>query len=91
MAALKEYAATAKPSDELVAILTQLSKEHYKNNKYVVNSNDNRVTKYDLNNLPEIIAKDLSLFAVDLINQIRKYFGTFWVNVSEDSVGFAKK
>lgn len=46
-------------------------------------------TKVNINNLDYNTRKELSLFAADLINQIRKQFGTDSVKVTEDSVRIA--
>ena len=48
-------------------------------------------TKVDINNLDYDTRKELSLFAADLINQIRKQFGTEDVKVTEDSVRIANE
>ena len=48
-------------------------------------------TKVDINNLDFETRKELSLFAADLINQIRKQFGTEDVKVTEDSVRIANE
>ena len=48
-------------------------------------------TKVDINNLDYNTRKELSLFAADLINQIRKQFGTKDVVVTEDSIRIANE
>ena len=60
-------------------------------NKYVKNKNDNNTTSYDIENLPENIRTELSLFAADLINQIREQFKLPKVKVTPSAVEFAKK
>lgn len=100
---LKEYFAT--PSQELSDKLKALAfKEYgkfgkitYSNNgdiyrfdlNYPQASKKDQNTKVDINNLDYETRKDLSLFAADLINQIRKQFGTEDVKVTEDSIRIA--
>lgn len=60
-------------------------------NKYVKNKNDNNTTSYDIENLPENIRTELSLFAADLINQIREQFKLPKVKVTSSAIEFAKK
>ncbi|WP_449456313.1 SEC10/PgrA surface exclusion domain-containing protein [Streptococcus suis] len=57
-------------------------------NKYKTNPNAD-TTEYDVNNLPDEVITEISLFATDLINQIRAHFGTAPVVVSPSSVHFA--
>lgn len=60
-------------------------------NKYVKNKNDDNITSYDIENLPENVRTELSLFASDLINQIREQFKLPKVKVTPSAVEFAKK
>ena len=60
-------------------------------NKYVKNKNDDNITSYDIENLPENVRTKLSLFAADLINQIREQFKLPKVKVTPSAVEFAKK
>lgn len=60
-------------------------------NKYVKNKNDDNVTSYDIENLPENVRTKLSLFAADLINQIREQFKLPKVKVTSSAIEFAKK
>ena len=48
-------------------------------------------TQYDVNNLPKEIRDDLTLFAADLTNQMRRQLGLSDVKVTEDSFHFADK
>lgn len=48
-------------------------------------------TKVDINNLDYETRKELSLFAADLINQLRKQFGTDLVKVTEDAIRIANE
>ncbi|MDB6218475.1 SEC10/PgrA surface exclusion domain-containing protein [Streptococcus oralis] len=48
-------------------------------------------TKVDINNLDYETRKELSLFAADLINQLRKQFGTDHVKVTEDAIRIANE
>ena len=60
-------------------------------NKYVKNKNDDNITSYDIENLPENVRTKLSLFAADLINQIRDQFKLPKVKVTSSAIEFAKK
>ena len=59
-------------------------------NKYVKNKNDDNITSYDIENLPENVRTKLSLFAADLINQIREQFKLPKVKVTPSAIDFAK-
>ena len=71
--------------------LKRVNSELLKQNKYVKNNNDDNTTRYDIENLPESIRTELSLFASDLINQIREQFKLPKVKVTPSAVEFAKK
>lgn len=71
--------------------LGKLSSEDLKKNSYKNNKNDDMKTKYDIENLPENIRTELSLFAADLINQIREQFKLPKVKVTPSALEFAKK
>ena len=58
---------------------------------YPKESKKDLATKVNINNLDYNTRKELSLFAVDLINQVRKQFGTEDVKVTEDSVRIANE
>lgn len=70
--------------------LGKLSSQDLKKNSYKNNKNDDIQTKYDIENLPENIRTELSLFAADLINQIREQFKLPKVKVTSSAVEFAK-
>ena len=102
---LKEY--FANPSQELSNKLKALAFKEYekfgkitfdKNGEvyrydliYPKESKKDLDTKVDFNNLDYNTRKELSLFAADLINQIRKQFGTKDVVVTEDSIRIANE
>ena len=102
---LKEY--FANPSQELSNKLKALAFKEYekfgkitfdKNGEvyrydliYPKESKKDLDTKVDINNLDYNTRKELSLFAADLINQIRKQFGTKNVVVTEDSIRIANE
>ena len=102
---LKEY--FANPSQELSNKLKALAFKEYekfgkitfdKNGEvyrydliYPKESKKDINTKVDINNLDYNTRKELSLFAADLINQIRKQFGTKDVVVTEDSIRIANE
>lgn len=71
--------------------LKRVNAELLKQNKYVKNKNDDNTTSYDIENLPENVRTKLSLFAADLINQIREQFKLPKVKVTPSAVEFAKK
>ena len=100
---LKEY--FANPSQELSYKLKAIAYKEYENFGKITYSKDGDIYRYDLtypkaskkdqntkvdiNNLDYETRKELSLFAADLINQIRKQFGTGDVKVTEDSIRIA--
>lgn len=102
---LKEY--FANPSQELSNKLKALAFKEYekfgkitfdKNGEvyrydlvYPKESKKDLATKVNINNLDYNTRKELSLFAADLINQVRKQFGTENVKVTEDSVRIANE
>lgn len=59
-------------------------------NNYKANANDSQ-KKLETNNLSEADRLELTLFAQDLINQIRKQVGTAPVTVTKQAVDFADK
>lgn len=70
--------------DRLLALYQTVSETN------VFKSNPNEeTTVYDTNNLPDTVITELSLFASDLINQIRAYFDTPETVVTSSSVTFA--
>ena len=102
---LKEY--FANPSQELSNKLKALAFKEYekfgkitfdKNGEvyrydlvYPKESKKDLATKVNINNLDYNTRKELSLFAADLINQVRKQFGTEDVKVTEDSIRIANE
>lgn len=69
---------------------TQL--ENAQINHFVPVESDSKDTKkYDLNNLPEDFKRDLTLYAADLTNQMRRQLDLSDVKVTEDSFHFADK
>ena len=102
---LKEY--FANPSQELSNKLKALAFKEYekfgkitfdKNGEvyrydlvYPKESKKDLATKVNINNLDYNTRKELSLFAADLINQVRKQFGTEDVKVTESSVRIANE
>ena len=94
--ALKEYNRLLSATDEaskqqrkeVFAKLQAMSPAEYKNNTYKANKNDS-TTKIDTNNLSEENLKELTFFAQELVNDIRKAFGHTVVSVSNGSVKFA--
>ncbi|NJJ28158.1 SEC10/PgrA surface exclusion domain-containing protein, partial [Streptococcus anginosus] len=87
IAALREYnqnftkyskAELKAQTDKLVAMGKVLAKQ----NKFKPNKDDSVFDILDLNNLPSEVREEMSLFAADLLNQIRAAFGTAKVEVS---------
>ncbi|MCF2567489.1 SEC10/PgrA surface exclusion domain-containing protein, partial [Streptococcus pasteurianus] len=90
--ALKVYAdrkATTEQKAKATEILKVESARLAKENVFKVNPSDDNVVEYDINNLPETVKQEISLFASDLINQIRKTFGTPETVVTTSSIKFA--
>lgn len=105
MALLKEYLTTGKPealSKKLKALgIKELKKvgtvdltedgEIYRYDLPFSSTKKDQNTKVDINNLDYETRKDLSLFAADLFNQVRKQFGTDLISVNEDAMSIADK
>ena len=103
MALLKEYLTTGKTeelSKKLKALgIKELKKvgtvdltedgEIYRYDLPFRSTKKDQSTKVDINNLDSKVEEDLSLFAADLINQIRKQFGTELVKVTKGAVKIA--
>ncbi len=83
-----DYSLSAEERQQVLKTLAEESEALAKVNTYKSNPNDDNSTKYQINDLPEDIIKELSLFAADLVNQIRVVFGTPQVTVTESSVKF---
>lgn len=66
-------------TDKLVAMGKALAKQ----NKFKANQDDSVFDTLDLNNLPAEVREEMSLFAADLLNQIRAAFGTAKLEVSK--------
>ena len=91
--ALKTYMDYSLPEstrDKAKEVLKSENEKLLKLNTYKQNKNDDD-TLLDVNNLTEEVRKELSLFASDLINQIRKQFGTKNTVVTSSAMDFAKK
>lgn len=91
IAALREYnqnftkyskAELKTQTDKLVAMGKALAKQ----NQFKANQDDSDLDTLDLNHLPAEVREEMSLFAADLLNQIRAVFGTAKVEVSKGAV-----
>lgn len=105
MALLKEYLTTGKPEALSQKLKEQGIKELQKAGTVTLtkdgeiyrydlpfnSTKKDQNTKVDINNLDYETRKDLSLFAADLFNQVRKQFGTDLVSVNEDAMAIADK
>ncbi len=103
MSLLKEYLTTGKTeelSKKLKALgIKELKKvgtvnlteegEIYRYDLPFNSTKKDQNTRVDINNLDSKVEEDLSLFAADLINQIRKQFGTEPVKVTKGAVKIA--
>ena len=83
-----DYSLSAEERQQVLKTLAEESEALAKVNTYKSNPNDDNSTKYQINDLPEDAIKELSLFAADLVNQIRAVFGSPQVTVTESSVKF---
>ena len=91
--ALKTYMDYSLPEstrDKAKEVLKSENEKLLKLNTYKKNKNDDD-TLLDVNNLSDEVRKELSLFASDLVNQIRKQFGTKNTVVTSSAIDFAKK
>lgn len=105
MSLLKEYFEKGKPAELSQKLKEQSIKELQKAGKVVLRNNgdiyrfdlpfnstkNDQNTQVDVNNLDYETRKELSLFAADLINQVRKQFGTELISVNEDTIAIADK
>ena len=105
MSLLKEYLTTGKPEALSQKLKEQGIKELQKAGKVTLtkdgeiyrfdlpfnSTKKDQNTEVDVNNLDYETRKDLSLFAADLFNQVRKQFGTGLVSVNEDAMAIADK
>lgn len=101
---LKQYAKT--PTDELAKKIVEVANKEmlaqgyvdwdgsgsysYLNSQFKSKSKDLKEI-VDVDNLTDAQNKEITLFAVDLINQIRAKFGTTPLVVTEDSIRLAKE
>ena len=96
---LKEYAKSQSTSvsKQLEALGKKEMEEHgylgdTENNPNRFKANDkDRSVKVDVANLSPEVEREINLFTADLINQIRKQFGSAPVTVTEDSMRIAKE
>ncbi|MCK1236956.1 SEC10/PgrA surface exclusion domain-containing protein [Streptococcus uberis] len=87
--AMKAYASSMPGTtqyNDAIAKLKQINASVRALNTYKSNPNDKAVVLTDLNNLDTATRQDLSLFMADLINQIRKEFGTTLATVTPSSL-----
>ena len=103
MSLLKEYLTTGKPEAlgqklkelafkefQKVGSVTFYNGEVYRYDLPFNSTKKDQNTKIDVNNLDLSTRKEISLFAADLINQIRKQFGSAPVTVSAGSLKVAE-
>uniref|UniRef100_UPI00048425B5 SEC10/PgrA surface exclusion domain-containing protein n=1 Tax=Streptococcus porci TaxID=502567 RepID=UPI00048425B5 len=89
VAALRDYALNYfEKGDEAKAKLDGMAKDLRSKNVFKANENDDK-TVLDTNNLSESVRTELSLFASDLVNQIRKAFGTTPTSVTKGALQLA--
>ena len=87
---LTQYDLWSKHNSEQKIKLQQANQENIGLNKYKSNLNDKKII-VDPNNLTKEQITELSLFASDLLNQIRERFGTNKTVVSSGMIEVAKK
>lgn len=89
VSALRDYALNYfEKGDEAKAKLDGMAKDLQAKNVFKDNANDDK-TVLDTNNLSESVRTELSLFASDLVNQIRKAFGTTPTSVTKGALQLA--
>lgn len=72
------------------AKLLEHNTEVFRDNKFTPTEADKaNTTRYDVNNLPDDVRQDLSLFATDLLNQMRRQIGMKEVKATTSAIGFA--
>jgi surface exclusion protein prgA len=104
MALLKEYLTTGKPEAlgqklkelafkefQKVGDVTFDNGEVYRYDLPFNSTKKDQNTKIDVNNIDLAIRKEITLFAADLINQIRNQFGSAPVTVTEGSLKVAEE
>ncbi|MGF0088148.1 SEC10/PgrA surface exclusion domain-containing protein, partial [Streptococcus hyointestinalis] len=87
--ALKQYLTTKSSADKQA--LATLAATAVASNTYKSNSADQAEVITDINNLTEAQREDLTLFAVDLINQVRKVTGGPTVVANKSAMDFANE
>ena len=85
-----DYSLTTEQRDVALNTLASLAKSEDSKNKFIHNENDKKQS-FDINHVTAEQAKELSLFAADLINQARKLVGTTPVAVTAESAIEAQK
>lgn len=87
--ALKEYAksGTSANSDKV----SEVAKSGNTSNAYKGNEADKKVIIPDVNNLTQAQREELTLFTVDLMNQVREQMGTQKVVSNKSAIEFADK
>lgn len=89
--ALKKYAQDYLASGKQAKLdLRAMNKDLLSKNKYVVNPYDDNVKAIDINNIPLEMRTKLTLFAVQLINEIREQMGTDKVVANTDAIDMAR-
>lgn len=83
------YIEALKKNDQ--ATLAKESEKLRKAHQYKANPTDDNTKTYTLNEVPSDVLEDLSQFASDLINQVRKQVGTPLTSVTKSSIEFAEK
>lgn len=103
MSLLKEYLTTGKPEALSQKLKKQGIKELQKAGKVTLTADGeiyrfdlpfnstkkDQNTKVNINNLDSAVEEEISLFAADLINQLRKQFGTEPVKVTKGAIKIA--
>ena len=87
--ALKQYLTTKSSADKQA--LATLAATAVASNTYKSNSADQAEVITDINNLTETQREELTLFAVDLINQVRKVTGGPTVVANKSAMDFANE
>ena len=90
--AFKKYADYSLSSEErkqAAYALSVASAALNKENMYKPDANDNTITTYQINDLPDNVIQELSLFGADLLNQVRKIFNASEAVVTSSSIKFA--
>lgn len=75
--------------DQAIKDLKAINQAALELNAFKSNPEDSKVVFSDINNLPEDVRTNLSLFTSDLVNQIRTAFGTPKTDVTKTSVAMS--